>query len=156
MRRVPNKSTLRFHALGALALVLAACGGEETVDESEADLEGEGGSASVYESLEERDCPEDSIVTFEDFGGPFMMTWCNGCHSSGLPEGERQGGTMGVDFDTIELIRAQADRIWIRSGDQNVTMPPVGGPDAFDRELLGEWLACGAPTNADLDLLEEE
>jgi hypothetical protein len=44
------------------------------------------------------------------------------------------------------MIRAQAARIWARSGDHNMTMPPVGGPEDEDRSMLGEWLACGAPS----------
>ena len=105
----------------------------------------------VGETFDERLCPEDSFVTWEDFGGPFMYSWCNGCHAAGLPEGERQKAPVGIDFDTVEDVRSWAERIWVRAGDHNTTMPPVGGPDAIDRELLGEWLACGAPT---LDMME--
>lgn len=103
-----------------------------------------------YPSLDERPCPEDSILTSEDFGAPFMLTYCTGCHHGSLKEGERAGAPVGVDFDTLAKVRAQADRIWARSGDQNATMPPVGPPPADARARLGEWLACGAPTRDDL------
>jgi uncharacterized membrane protein len=132
-------------AVGAIGLALAACGGADSGLEPEAAED-----AAPIESLAERPCPEDTFVTYEDFGGPFMLTWCNTCHSAALPEGERQEAPVGVDFDTIAQIRTQAERIWLRSGDQNETMPPVGGPDEIDRELLGEWLACGAPSFEDL------
>ena len=101
-------------------------------------------------SLAERACPPDSFVTWEDFGAPFMYTYCNGCHSSALPQGERQDAPLGVDFDTIEDVRYWADRIWARSADHNVTMPPVGGPEYDERDLLGEWLACGALSRDDM------
>lgn len=97
-------------------------------------------------TLVERACPEDSFVTYEDFGGPFMSTWCTGCHASDMPEGMRQEAPLGVDFDTLEAVRARADRIWMRAADHNTTMPPLGGPDEEERNLLGEWLACGAPS----------
>ena len=38
--------------------------------------------------------------TWESFGQGFLRTWCTPCHSSGLPEGARQGAPLGVDFDT--------------------------------------------------------
>lgn len=126
------------YALASIAL-LTAC----TADMADPDAPDE---PLVGETFDERLCPEDSDVTWEVFGGPFMYSWCNGCHAAALPEGERQKAPMGVDFDTVEDVRAWADRIWARAGDHNATMPPVGGPDAVDRELLGEWLACGSPT----------
>ena len=103
-----------------------------------------------WDSFDERPCPSGSFLTYENFGGPFINSNCTGCHHSGLGDGERQKAPLGVDFDTVALIRAQADRIWARSGDQNDTMPPAGPPGADERALLGEWLACGAPTAADL------
>jgi uncharacterized membrane protein len=64
----------------------------------------------------------------------------------------RQNATVGVDFDNLDMIKAHAARIWIRAGDGNDTMPPAGDPDEVERELLGEWLACGAPTDAELGM----
>ncbi|PCC74523.1 hypothetical protein SAMN02745121_06781 [Nannocystis exedens] len=103
-----------------------------------------------YPSLDERPCPEDSILTAENFGAPFMLTHCTGCHHVALKEGERAGAPLGVDFESLIKVRAQAERIWARAADQNATMPPVGPPAAEERARLGEWLACGAPTAADL------
>lgn len=130
----------------ALALAAGACGGGD-------DDGGGGGGAGAggpWASLPERPCPEDSFLSYESFGGPFMLTWCNGCHGAGVPDGMRQGAPVGIDFDTIEDVRRQAERIWARSGDQNATMPPIGGPHEDERALLGEWLACGAKTDAEL------
>lgn len=96
-------------------------------------------------SLEQRACPPDSVLTFENFGGPFISSYCAGCHAKDLPEGMRQDAPLDVDFDTLDATRAWAKRIWARAGDHNVTMPPIGGPEDEEREMLGEWLACGAP-----------
>ena len=123
-------------ALALAAALAAACGSEDPAEEQD---------TGPWSSLKERPCPEDSFLTYDAFGGPFMITWCNGCHSVDLPDGMRQGASLGVDFDTVEDIRRHATRIWARSGDDNITMPPIGGPDEDERALLGEWLACGAP-----------
>lgn len=153
---------------GLFALALASCSsGPDPEGTSEgagttSATEGSGGStgatgegstgtgAPAWGSLDERPCPEDSALSLEDFGAPFMLTYCTGCHHSALAADERAGAPLGLDFDTLAGVRAHADRIWARSGDQNDTMPPVGPPPADARARLGEWLACGAPARDDL------
>jgi hypothetical protein len=105
-----------------------------------------------WNSLEERPCPDDSFLTYENFGGPFILSYCTSCHATRLPADMRQGSPIEVNFDDVEDVRAWADRIWIRAADQNQSMPPVGPPSAEERANLGEWLACGAPTAADLGM----
>ena len=126
-------------SIAAVCALLLGCGGEGTPEPETPPPPG------APETLAERACPEESFLTFQDFGGPFFFDWCTGCHSSAMPEGERQGAPPGVDFDTLEDMRAWADRIWARAGDHNETMPPIGGPHEEERVALGEWLACGAP-----------
>jgi len=151
-------------ALG-LVLALSAC-----KDEGDASAEGETGDASTddttgdgsgdesggstggpveWASLEERPCPEDSFLTFENFGAIHLLNYCTGCHASGLPADQRQGAPIEINFDDLQDVRAQAARIWARAADANTTMPPAGGAPADERALLGEWLACGALTDAD-------
>jgi hypothetical protein len=95
--------------------------------------------------IEGRMCPTDSTANYDNTGGPFLLNWCTGCHSSLLPQGERAGAPLGVDFDTPAGIEEQLLRIYARSADNNVTMPPVGGVSAHERTLLGDWITCGAP-----------
>jgi hypothetical protein len=123
-----------------VAVALGGCGGEGAPEPNTP------APPDAPETLAERTCPEESPLTFEDFGGPFLYSWCTSCHSSGMPEGQRQNAPVGVDFDSLEDARAWADRIWLRAADHNITMPPVGGPDTDERAMLGEWLACGAPS----------
>ncbi len=133
----------------ALPISVAGCA---PADEGETDGPATVDIAAAIEAaddLSERPCPEDSVLSYDDFGGPFVLSFCAGCHASGLPEGERQGAPAFSNFDTLEDIRAAAARMWARSGDHNVTMPPEGGPDPLDREMFGEWLACGAPADDD-------
>lgn len=104
-----------------------------------------------WASLQKRPCPEGSFLTFENFGAIHMLNYCTGCHASGLPADQRQGAPIGIDFDGLDDVRRHAERIWARAGDANGTMPPAGAAPDEERALLGEWLSCGAPTDADLD-----
>jgi hypothetical protein len=131
----------------ALTLTLVLAGGcdpggdeDEMVETVDPELD-----EGPWSSLEERPCPPDSILGFDNFGGPFLLDHCTACHSGALPAGMRQNAPPGVDFDTLNDVREWAPRIWARAADQNATMPPVGAPGADERALLGEWLACGAP-----------
>jgi hypothetical protein len=91
------------------------------------------------------ECPEDSLLGYDNFGGPFMFTWCTGCHASAVPEGSRQGAPLDMNFDDLESIRLHRARIEERAGRVGGTMPPAGGPGDDERAQLLEWLACGAP-----------
>lgn len=147
------------------ALLLAGCAGDP---EDSADTTGDSGGGTdaptdagseasgdaptgggEWMSLDERPCPEDSPLTAENFGGPFMLSHCTGCHHSSLPAAERAGAPAGIDFDKLGDVRKHAERIWARAADQNMTMPPLGGPPQDERTRLGEWLACGAPEAGD-------
>ncbi len=133
---------MRSQAESAMLVLLLACLAachDETESDSDEPIAIEDATA-----LDERPCPEDSQLTYENFGGPFVLSWCSGCHASALPDGERQGAPVGSDFDDAERVRGAAARIWLRSGDHNASMPPQAGPDDEDRTRLGEWLACGA------------
>ena len=151
----PELTVWRRRAL-ALALALApACAGdsEDTLTEAEDTGEADGQTQPVddegpWASLAERPCPEGSEVDGQNFGVGFILTYCSGCHSSGVPADERQMAPAGVDFDNVDDVRAWADRIWARAADQNMTMPPVNSVPDADRIKLGEWLACGAPLDA--------
>jgi hypothetical protein len=95
--------------------------------------------------IEGRPCPTDSTATYDNTGGPFLLNWCTGCHSALLPAGERAGAPLGVDFDTPAGIEAKLLRIYARSADHNVTMPPIDTVPAHERIRIGDWITCGAP-----------
>lgn len=90
-------------------------------------------------------CKSSPELSYESFGGPFFLSWCTGCHSSDLPEGARQNAPLGIDFDSLEAIRGHRALIVERAVNR-AEMPPAGGPSPQERELLAEWLACGAPS----------
>lgn len=120
-------------AVGLAGLGLAlACGdgGEPTAGDSGAYDEG----LAACEAL-----------TWETFGEGYFQTWCTGCHSSALPEGDRAGAPVGVDFDTYAGAAQWADRIDARVLSEPPTMPPVGGSSDAERDRLAAWLDCGLP-----------
>ncbi len=96
-------------------------------------------------TLADRTCPEDSFLSYRNFGGGFLAEYCTGCHSADVPANMRHDAPAGVDFNSMDRVRDHAARIYARAADGYATMPPAGGPSAEARELLGEWLACGAP-----------
>lgn len=96
------------------------------------------------------ECPDDSTLTYENFGKLFMEDYCTRCHSSELEGDARMEAPDDHDFDTLEGIRAMQDHIdqMAASGPSKTnTAMPLGDPKPTleERELLGEWLACDAP-----------
>jgi hypothetical protein len=85
-------------------------------------------------------CPDDSALTYENFGGPFFQSNCLVCHGSSGPESPK--------LDTVEQIRANSGEIdkQAAAGPNavNTNMPEDGSVSEADRRKLGEWLACGA------------
>jgi hypothetical protein len=139
--------------LSVVLLVLAACGAgeagapgtsESTEPASPARTADAGDEGTAWKTLSERACPPSSPLTYDNFGAPFFLTWCTGCHGGALSGDARRGAPAAVTFDEIEPIRSRAAQIWSRAADANETMPPSGGPTAAERTQLGEWLACGA------------
>ena len=91
------------------------------------------------------ECPPDSTVTWENFGDPFVHTWCTACHSETLHGEARQGAPDGVDFDHYEDVAVYADRILLLASGDPPSMPPAGGTTDEERSLLVEWILCDTP-----------
>ncbi len=87
---------------------------------------------------------DSSPLTYQNFGEPFFLDWCRGCHSSGLPAGARQHAPEAVNFDDLDAVRLHSTRIGLRATGSAPSMPPAAGPSQAEREMLAEWLACGA------------
>lgn len=88
------------------------------------------------------DCTD---LTWDNYGQGYVRSWCAGCHSSALSGDEREGATVGVDFDSHAGVLDHVDRIIDRGTGDAPTMPPVGGSSEDERERVLEWLECGAP-----------
>lgn len=103
----------------------------------------------------ESTCPQGSTLTYEAFAAPFMDQYCTRCHSLRLKGAARQGAPSFHDFDTLNGIKVVADHVdeTTASGPAatNQGMPPdQPAPTLAERQQLGEWIACGMRTNAEL------
>jgi uncharacterized membrane protein len=88
--------------------------------------------------------PAGTALTYAGFGRAFLASNCETCHAADAPS--RHGAPTAFTFDTLDQVRAHADRIFVRAAADNTTMPPGPvDPPADERAQLAEWLACGAP-----------
>lgn len=117
----------------SLAFVLAACG-TDSVPRDDGDNEPIVVDPNVCDT---------SYLDYDNFGAPFVINWCRGCHSSAVPMAMRQKAPIDVNFDTLDQVRTWGDRITARAAGTMPSMPPVGGPTYDERVLLAEWLTCG-------------
>lgn len=83
--------------------------------------------------------PGGTTLTYQSFGAGFFQEYCVRCH----------GGPNGYSsraFTSVDAIRADKDRIFINAASGNASMPPgPDGPSQHERDMLADWLACGAP-----------
>jgi uncharacterized membrane protein len=125
--------------LPSIALVLAACGTDVVHDEGE----GSGSGSNEMVEVDPNVC-DTSYLDYDNFGAPFVINWCRGCHSSAVPVAMRQKAPADTNFDNLDQVRTWGDRIALRAAGTMPNMPPAGGPSHEERMLLAEWLACGA------------
>ena len=87
--------------------------------------------------------PDCGNLTWQTAGQPYLLTYCTGCHSSGVTGEWRREAPEGVDFETLAGAQAWSERIAARieAGD----MPPGGGAVAIHTERMLDWVACGMP-----------
>jgi uncharacterized membrane protein len=95
--------------------------------------------------LDEVACPQGGTeLTYDGFGQFFLAAHCQSCHARDAPA--RNGAPAGTSFDSHADVVRHRERIFARAAGGNTSMPP--GPDdppRAERDLLAEWLACGAP-----------
>ncbi len=93
-------------------------------------------------------CTFEPPLTYDNYGKAYLDQYCNGCHSSLLPEGHRRNAPIGIDFDTYSGVLFWAERIVARATGDAPTMPPGGGPAANEVTVFKEWLECQVATDA--------
>ncbi|MHC4066125.1 MAG: hypothetical protein ACYSUI_16740 [Planctomycetota bacterium] len=88
-------------------------------------------------------------LTYENFARGFFTSYCIRCHSSELSGADRNGAPAGLDWDDLEVVGENLDRIRVRAAETE-TMPP-SDPRPFDeeRDMLAEWIDCDAPAAGD-------
>jgi cytochrome c5 len=136
---LPARALLALPALLA-GVFLAACGSEPDDPPVQEDPGPATGSV----------CPSDETLTYENFGMDFFESYCTRCHSEDLTGSARHGAPIGFNWDDIDAVRENAERIdKMAAGGPvvvNTIMPPNDPrPSDEERQALGEWLVCGAP-----------
>jgi uncharacterized membrane protein len=102
----------------ALSCVFAACTSDSSTGIDVATIE----------------CPPDSTLSYESFGQLAIQDHCLACHA----------GKENPRLGTVEEVRANKSAI-LHQAVGSTNMPEGGGMTLEERQLLGEWLACGAP-----------
>lgn len=98
-------------------------------------------------------CPSTgTALTYTNFGSDFFSNYCLDCHSSSKTGADREDAPIGMNFDTLALIKSHAAQIDIEAAASpkrtNTSMPPSSEskqPNSDERMKLGEWIACGTP-----------
>ena len=130
---------MRFARNLAFALVMLGACGTDSVPRDD----GMGSGSNEPEMVDPNVC-DTSWLDYNNFGEPFMLNWCRGCHSAAVPLAMRQKAPRDANFDTLEQVQMWSERMAMRATGTMPNMPPAGGPSAEERSLLAEWLACGA------------
>jgi uncharacterized membrane protein len=96
-------------------------------------------------SIDQHPCPPGGTdLTYANFGAAFVAAYCETCHAASGDA--RDGAPDSFRFDTLDEIHQHAGRIFIRAAGPNATMPPgPNDPPRAERDMLADWLACGAP-----------
>lgn len=79
-------------------------------------------------------CPPDSTLTYENFGRVLVADQCLSCHTSK----ERPALTTQAAIQSSR-------QVIIGAAVTSTKMPKDSSMPLDEREMLGEWLACGAP-----------
>lgn len=88
------------------------------------------------------DCDESADIGWADVE-PVFAAHCTSCHASTLASEERQDAPVGVNFDSPETARLNADMTWMMVRSEQ--MPRDGVVPFEEAMLLWEWLSCGGP-----------
>jgi uncharacterized membrane protein len=95
-------------------------------------------------------CGRRPALDYDNYGRAALSKHCTGCHSSYLPQSMRFEAPLGVDFDTYQGVLTYAERIHVRTVEEE-DMPPGGGLGGDELAMFDEWIACGV--YADLEAL---
>lgn len=115
------------------------------------------GENPVFGPPTESVCPPGgTTLTYENFGKGFMTHYCTKCHSDELMGADRMGAPSFHDFNTLFGIKAVSDHI-----DETTAAGPAAVNDGMpqsepfptleERKQLGEWIACGMPSDGSQD-----
>ncbi len=122
-------------ACTSLVLVGALAGACDSGDGDSGDSDG-----SETGELPEVDCAASNVPAFGELAA---ISSCTSCHSSELSGGDRAGAPVGVDYDTYENAKANAEQGAV---EVNAGRMPIGSSlGESDKEDFYLWALCGTP-----------
>ncbi len=85
----------------------------------------------------------DNVKGYAELSSAFSR--CTNCHSSQLTGAARNAAPVGTDYDTYDLAKPNAQKIYDRVADG--TMPQAGYPpfQGTEKDDMLAWADCGAP-----------
>jgi uncharacterized membrane protein len=78
-------------------------------------------------------------VTWDGDIHGFFLSYCDACHAA--TSAERHGAPASVTFDTPQQVLAMAERVRVRTLEEQ-SMPVGGGVPSEDLARLRVWLDC--------------
>ncbi len=128
----------------------APTGTSGTSDSTSSDASTSSASTTDADSSTGADLCAENMLTWENFGEAFMLSWCTGCHNSQLPTAQRAGAPCAVNLDSHAGALPFAANIKLRVVDWQMyegtkPMPPAAIIPDEELALLREWIDCGAP-----------
>ncbi|MBZ0274139.1 hypothetical protein K8I61_19020 [bacterium] len=118
-----------FAVLFAALLTVVACVESETEDVDEGGIDGE---------VDSNYCG----VSFEEDMLPFFDSYCLRCHSEQVEGDARRGAPADLNFDTQELVLANAEDVRGALLDNSGQPPSPPYPTAYDRDRVLAWIDC--------------
>jgi len=91
-------------------------------------------SSSSSTGIPTATCPTGSTLTYANFGSAFLTSNCLSCHAS--KEQPRLATQAQVQANRAAILE---NAVYTDAMPQDADMATA------EREMLGEWLACGAP-----------
>ena len=85
--------------------------------------------------------------SFDNYILPFFEKYCNRCHSSVEVGDVRRGAPASSNFDTLDEIEAQHDKIRASLLDDSGMPPTAPFPQTEERDNIIAWIDCGVDTN---------
>ena len=103
-------------------------------------------TADIADAAKAAPCSE---TTYVNFAAAFFHDYCLPCHNDMLTSDlDRTDAPTGINFNTLDGIRAFQRRIRLRAGEQGdmpPTLLPVARPSDEERARLIRWIDCGTP-----------